>query len=238
MDRKALAPTTRAHNAPPIPVGKLVAWAVLVTALIALTYAANASTRPPDEDILYRYSTAIAAAAQYTLMLAIVLAISRGLSRETIGFRRPGAWPQALWLTLAGLAGISLAGAVLNVFLKAGEEQGLLPDGWESARAGAFAANFFVIAIVGPVVEETTYRGLGFAAVNSAFGSLAAILVTGIAFGLSHGLVVALPVLSLFGVILAALRWRTGSLYPPIILHVLFNAGALIAAVTLDGGGF
>ena len=236
MDRSAPAPTTRARSAAPVPVGKLVAWAVLVMALIALTYAANASPGPREEDILYRYSTALAAGAQYALMLAIVLAISRGLSRETIGFRCPGAWPAALGLTLAGLAGIWLAGAVLNIFLKAGEEQGLLPDGWESARAGAFAANFFVIAIVGPVVEETTYRGLGFAAVSSAFGSLAAILVTGIAFGLSHGLVVALPVLSLFGVILAALRWRTGSLYPPIILHVLFNAGALIAAVTLDGG--
>ena len=65
---------------------------------------------------------------------------------------------------------------------------------------------------------------------------VAAILVTGIAFGLSHGLLVALPVLSLFGVILAALRWRTASLYPPIILHAVFNAAALIAAVAFDGG--
>lgn len=72
--------------------------------------------------------------------------------------------------------------------------------------------------------------------VGSSFGPPAAIVVTGLAFGLAHGLVVALPVLSLFGVILAALRWRTASLYPPIILHALFNATALIAAVTFGGG--
>jgi len=234
----ALPATNGAHREEPVPAGKLVAWAVLVTALIALAYTANAaSPGPPDNDVLYQYSTAIAAAVQYALMLAIVLAISRGLSRETLGFRRPGSWPGALGLTLAGVAGIWAAGAILNVFLKAGEEQGLVPDGWDSARAGAFAANFVVIAIVAPIVEETTYRGLGYAAVSSAFGSWAAILVTGIAFGLSHGLVVGLPVLSLFGVILAALRWRAGSLYPPIILHAVFNAVALIAAVTFNGGG-
>lgn len=239
MSEDALAPTTPVRPEQAVPAAKLVAWAGLVTALIVLGYTANAaSAGPPDEDILYRYSTALGGALQYALMLAIVLAISRGLSRETIGFRRPGSWPRALGLTLAGLVGIWVAGALLNLFLKAGEEQGLVPDDWDPTRAGPFVANFVVIAVVAPIVEETTYRGLGFAAVSSTFGSLAAILVTGIAFGLSHGLVVALPVLSLFGVILAALRWRTRSLYPPIILHAVFNAAALIAAVSLDGGGF
>lgn len=238
METDGLAATTSLPRpAPAVPAGKLAAWAVLVSSLIALAYGANAaSARPQEKDLLYRYSTAVAAVLQYAIMLAIVLAISRGLSRDTLGFRRPRSWPRAVGLTLAALAAIWVAGTVLNVFLKAGEEQGLVPDGWDSARAGAFVANFVVIAIVAPVVEETTYRGLGYAAVGASYGPVAAILVTGIAFGLSHGLVVALPVLSLFGVILAALRWRTGSLYPPIILHAVFNAAALIAAVAFAGG--
>ncbi len=237
MGSDAPAATPRAHREQSVSGGKLVAWVALVATLIALAYTANAaSPGPPDKDLLYQYSTAVAAAVQYMLMLAIVLLIARGLPRETLGLCRPSAWPRALGLTLAALAGIWAAGAVLNVFLKAGEEQGLVPESWDSSRAGAFVANFFVIAIVAPIVEETTYRGLGFAAVNSSFGPLPAIVVTGTAFGLSHGLVVALPVLSLFGMLLALLRWRTGSLYPPIILHALFNAAALIAAVTLGGG--
>lgn len=65
---------------------------------------------------------------------------------------------------------------------------------------------------------------------------MVAITVTPLAFGLSHGLVIALPVLTIFGAILAWLRWRTDSLYPPIVLHALFNAAALLAAVTLGGG--
>ena len=58
-------------------------------------------------------------------------------------------------------------------------------------------------------------------------------VVTALAFGLAHGLVVGLPVLTIFGAILAWLRLKTGSLYPPIALHALFNGAALIAAVTV-----
>jgi membrane protease YdiL (CAAX protease family) len=93
-------------------------------------------------------------------------------------------------------------------------------------------ANFVVVAMVAPFVEELTYRGLGYAAVRDGYGATAAIIVTAIAFGLAHGLVVALPVLAIFGAILAWLRFKTDSLYPSIILHGVFNGAALIAAVS------
>ena len=41
-----------------------------------------------------------------------------------------------------------------------------------------------------------------------------AILITGVAFGLAHGLVLGLPVLAFFGITLGWLRWQTGSVYP------------------------
>jgi membrane protease YdiL (CAAX protease family) len=86
---------------------------------------------------------------------------------------------------------------------------------------------------VAPFVEELTYRGLGFAAVRDAHGAAAAIVITALAFGLAHGLVEALPVLTIFGAILAWLRLRTESVYPTMMLHSLFNGIALIAAVTV-----
>ena len=70
---------------------------------------------------------------------------------------------------MAGLVAIWIIGSVLNIFLKAGEEQGLVPD-WEATRAAPFVANFVVVARRRPVVEELTYRGLGFAAVRDARG--------------------------------------------------------------------
>ena len=212
---------------------KLIAWTALVATLILLAYAGNYLGPDPSDDVLYRYSTAIAVLVQYAIIAALVLVIARGVPRETIGFRAPARWGLAAGLIVSSLLAIWTASWLFGLFLNASEEQGLVPDDWDSNRAGAFVANFAVIVLVAPVVEETTYRGLGFAAVRSSFGPLAAVVVTGLAFGLSHGLLLALPVLTLFGVILAALRWKTESLYPPIILHSLFNGAALLAAVTV-----
>ncbi len=215
-----------------VPRPRLVGWAILVAGLAALSYAAHFEGGKPPSDVLYQWSTAVAAVVQYALILAIVLALARGIAPTTLGLRRPASWKRAGgWIGVA-LVSIWVVGAILNIFLKAGEEQGLVPAGWDSARAAPFVANFIVIALVAPFVEELTYRGLGFAAVRSSFGPIAAIAVTAIAFGLAHGLVVALPVLTLFGAVLALLRWRTESLYPSIILHGVFNGAALIAAVT------
>jgi membrane protease YdiL (CAAX protease family) len=60
-----------------------------------------------------------------------------------------------------------------------------------------------------------------------------AIIGVGLAFGLAHGLIEALPILSLFGIGLAWLRERTDSVYPPILLHAVFNGFALAVSVAL-----
>jgi sodium transport system permease protein len=217
-----------------VPRPRLVGWAILVGVLALVSYAANfASDGDPPDDVLYRWSSAVGGLIQYGIILAIVLALSRGIAPATLGLQGPASWRKAAGLMLAALVAIWIIGAVLNLFLEAGEEQGLVPDGWDSDRAVPFAANFVVVAVVAPVVEELTYRGLGFAAVRDAFGAIAAVLVTAFAFGLAHGLVVALPVLTIFGAILGWLRWRTDSVYPPMLLHSVFNGAALIAAVSV-----
>ena len=217
-----------------VPRPRLVGWAILVTVLALLSYAANlADTGDPPDDLLYRWSSALGGLIQYAIILAIVLAIARGIAPATLGLVRPASWAAAAGRIATALVAIWVIGAVLNVFLKAGEEQGLVPDGWDSGRAAPFIANFVVVAGVAPFVEELTYRGLGFAAVRDAFGNGAAVAVTAVAFGLAHGLFEALPVLTIFGLILAWVRLKTGSIYPTIALHALFNGVALIAAVTV-----
>ena len=63
------------------------------------------------------------------------------------------------------------------------------------------------------------------------FGRAAAIALVGLAFGLAHGLVEALPILAAFGAGLAYLRSRTESVYPGILLHATFNGIVLLASV-------
>ena len=184
-------------------------------------------------DLLYRWSTVIGGVIQYGLIFGLVLLLSRGLAPETLGLRAPPSWRAAAGWIAASIAAIWVIGAALSPFLEAREEQGLVPEDWDSDRAWAFAANFLVVALVAPVVEELTYRGLGFAAVRQFFGGGVAVVVTALAFGLAHGLVIALPVLTIFGLILGWLRLRTSSLYPPIILHAIFNGAALLASVTV-----
>ena len=121
--------------------------------------------------------------------------------------------------------------AALEPFLHGEDEQGLTPDSWDSARAAQYLVNAVGIAGVAPVAEELLFRGLGFSLL-SRFGTVAAVVLVGVAFGLWHGLVYALPVLALFGAGLAYLRARSGSIYPCIALHALFNGIALVASVT------
>jgi membrane protease YdiL (CAAX protease family) len=111
-----------------------------------------------------------------------------------------------------------------------GKEQGLTPTHWEPSHAGAFAANVVLFAVVAPVIEELTFRGVGQSLLRFT-GRWPSILLVGVAFGLWHGLVQALLILIPFGIGLAYLRDRTRSVIPGMVVHGLFNGAALAVAV-------
>jgi CAAX protease family protein len=211
---------------------RLVAWLAFVGAFITLAYAGRASEGKPDNDVLYEYGTAVAGLVQYAIVLAIVLWITRGQRRELLALRAPRSWSAAAGWSLAVIVGIYVLIAVLEPYLNAGDEQGLTPPGWEPDRAWAYAVNALVIAGVTPIVEELTFRGAGYSLL-APFGQTIAILVVGVTFGLVHGLVYGLVILAAFGIALAWLRARANSVYPCIAVHALFNAVALVVAVTV-----
>ena len=210
---------------------KLAAWWVLVGALSLLAYSANFTNGDPPDDVLYRYESAVIGFVLYMLVLALLLAIASGLNtREAFGLFRPVSWSAAAGWAFGLLVAMLVLSVALEPILGGGEEQGLDPEGWQSDRALAFALNAFVIAVVAPIVEELMYRGIGYTLLVP-FGVAGAIVVIGIAFALSHGLIRAFPVLFVIGAGLAFLRWRTGSIYPAIILHGCFNGVGLLAGV-------
>jgi membrane protease YdiL (CAAX protease family) len=204
----------------------------LVLALASLQYASRYLV---DEgrikDPLYLWSTFANALVFYAIVLAIVLAIARGVGRELLGLLVPERRWRAAGLAAGSLVTIFAVSAILAQFLDAGDEQGLVPKAWDSSRAAPFVANAVAIAIVAPVVEELLYRGLGYGLLTQFISALPTILITGLAFGLGHGLVLGLPVLAFFGITLAWLRWQTGSVYPGMIVHGCFNGLALLAVV-------
>ena len=211
---------------------RLVVWLTLVGAFIALAYWSRAVGGDPPDDVLYRYRTAVGGVVWYGVTLAVILWITRGPERrDLLALRRPRSMGRAVGLSVAVIVGIYALTAAAEPFLHAGEEQGLTPPAWDPDRAGAYAANFVVIAVIAPVVEELMFRGAGYSLL-ARFGQLAAIVLVGLLFGLVHGLVAGLVILSVFGAGLAWLRAKTGSIYPCICVHSLFNAIALVVAVT------
>ena len=166
-------------------------------------------------------------------MFLLVIAIAHGLDRRLLALRAPDDRWRAVRLAIVALVVIVAASAILSQFLDAGDEQGLVPKGWDSSRALPFLANAAVVTLVAPFVEELLFRGLGYGLLTQFVLPVPAVLITGFSFGLAHGLVLGLPVLTIFGISLGWLRWQTGSVYPGMIIHCLFNASALVAAVAL-----
>jgi membrane protease YdiL (CAAX protease family) len=210
--------------------GRLLAWLTLVGAQILLNYAARATQGKTDRNAVYHWSTSLEGLLFYAIFLLIVLAISREETRRLLALRRPRSWGVAAGIAVAVAVSVIALEVGLEPVLHAGREQGLTPKHWEPAHAGAFAASFVVLALIGPFVEEATFRGLGYSLIEP-YGRILAIVAIGVLFGLAHGLVEALPILVALGAGLAYLRARSDSLYPCLVVHAVFNAVALALAV-------
>lgn len=204
-------------------------WLALVAFLIVLAYASRAESGKPSPQVLYEWSTAVGALVQDGILLVIVLAIA-GFDRQLLAWRPPRSWPAAFKLLGVALVGIYLFEVAYSAIVHPGNEQGLTPSHWEPSHAAAYVVNGLVICLWVPFVEETTYRGLGYSLLVR-FGQWPAIVSVGVLFGLSHGLLVSLPVIAIFGCVLAFVRARTDSAYPGMILHATFNLVALLVAV-------
>jgi membrane protease YdiL (CAAX protease family) len=210
---------------------RLAQWLVLVGFLALLAYGSRIDAGKPDPEVLYRWSTAVGGVVQDAIVVALVLVIARG-ARPLLGLRGPKSFWMSVVFVAAAVVLVILFEAVYSNLVHPGNEQGLTPDKWEPAHAAAYIVNAIVICTWVPFVEELTYRGLGYSLLER-FGRGWAILGVGILFGLAHGLVLSLPVIVVFGCALAWVRAQTDSVLPGMVAHALFNAVALVAAVTI-----
>ena len=196
-----------------------------------VAYAAQLGGSDPPEDVAYRWESSIFGGIQYAILLGIVMLLTLGFDRrEFLALRRPRSWWRA-----AGISGIVIfivfvVTAVVAQFGNADEEQGLIPDRFDSSRAAQFAAYVAVVVLVAPIVEELMFRGAGYGLLER-FGPTRAAVLVGLAFALVHGLLIGFPVIATFGIGLAFLRGRTDSIYPCILLHSSFNAFGLAVGI-------
>jgi len=115
---------------------------------------------------------------------------------------------------------------------------GIEPQGMKQVieiLPGNLALSLVLLAVLAPLVEELTFRGLLYGWVTGRWGSLAGLIVSSVAFAAAHyepaHVVLVLPLGFFFG----WLRRRTDSLLPSLFSHIVNNGFALVAAVYLPG---
>jgi membrane protease YdiL (CAAX protease family) len=212
--------------------GRLIGWAAFVLFLTVLAYVPRVSGEEPAKDVAYRWESSMIAVIQVGIFVGVVLLLTRGLDRRSfLGLRRPRSWWRAAGIAALIVIATLVVSAAVAPFGNPEREQGLVPEHWDSSRAAQFAAFAVAVTMLAPIAEELLFRGVGYGLLEP-FGQPAAVVVVGLAFGLIHGLVTGFPVIATFGIGLAYLRARTGSIYPCMILHGAFNALALAIGVT------
>jgi membrane protease YdiL (CAAX protease family) len=149
------------------------------------------------------------------------------LSPETFGLRFPSARGPAIGWTLAAYGAFWVAAIVVGIALGNPEEQDIVTDLKAEDSLSVLIGFGVMTCVVAPVAEEFFFRGFMFRVLaertNVALGSI----ITGAIFGLVHlpsGDLVGVLVLSLFGVALCLVLWRTASLIPCIMLHAFHNS--------------
>ena len=149
-------------------------------------------------------------------------------------------------IDLVGIA-IGVGGQILVAIMYAPFQHDIKNFNGPSQRltGASHGAGFVIIAIatvlLAPVMEELFFRGLllkalvrlftklGAAGGARAAGVVLAVIVDGLLFGLAHGEWVQLAGLASFGMILAAVSYRTGRLGMNMVAHASFNLVAIIA---------
>jgi membrane protease YdiL (CAAX protease family) len=202
---------------------------VFVGLLALVEWAGRLSSGTPPKDVAYRWEYASGAVIQFALMLAIIAWIARG-EWGLLALRRPRSWGAALGLALVVLVVVDLVTLALEPILHPGREQGLTPTKWEPAYAPAFAVFAFAVVVLAPLTEELAFRGLGYGLLRP-FGLVPPIVGSSFLWAFAHGLVDALPVITLLGVGLAWIRHRQDSTIPGMILHATFNGIALAVSI-------
>jgi membrane protease YdiL (CAAX protease family) len=90
--------------------------------------------------------------------------------------------------------------------------------------------NLIALALVPGVCEEFLFRGYAQRQFERASGAAGGILLSGVLFGLYHLRPSQVLPLVMLGLYLAYLTWRTGSLWPAVLVHMLHNGLAVVAA--------
>lgn len=148
----------------------------------------------------------------------------------------------ARWLVIGAAAGlVAFVARALTVYLVTLVID-LETDTQASYAAGAgaglvsLALTMLTLAVLTPIGEEFLFRGV-VTSVLLRYGALIGVVGSAVVFALMHGINEVLPAALIVGLIAAELYRRSGSIWPGVIMHMVYNAISLgllaLAATTM-----
>ncbi len=147
-----------------------------------------------------------------------LVALGRGVSRKTM-------FVVIVYMVAMGINAIM----ILVMFLLGlqAEVMPLLEVLMRNPSPGLIVSVGLAALVIAPISEEFIFRTVLFEALRP-IGIKYATFFVALCFALAHGSVTHLPALFFLGLVLQWLRLRTGSLWPCIFCHILFNALTLV----------
>lgn len=133
----------------------------------------------------------------------------------TSGFLHPAAWIGLLVLAPLLLLNFGYHHLLVEILPVKAERY----DDYFTSKWGPL----IFICIIPAIVEEIGFRGIVQHQFEKVVSPGIAIGVASLAFSAAHFSVLSSPYLALVGALLGWMKWKTGSLYPPMLAHFLHN---------------
>ena len=86
----------------------------------------------------------------------------------------------------------------------------------------------FLVGVLGPIAEEVLFRGVIYGKLREGLTILQAAIISGAIFGIYHKNMVQAIYATIFGIILAYVFEKTGTLWGAIMTHMLFNLSSYL----------
>ncbi len=209
--------------------------AILIVLVILILVATAIIARATHLTSLSPSSTAIintiGAVAEYGAFLAGIWIVYRyrGAKPGNLGLRMPDkkwliAAPLICIACLAGTTAISSASSYL--LPKIADTQCTQVS---AGFGGSLPLAIFVVSILAPFAEETIFRGFLYGVLRGRFPYIGAAILSAAIFAALHAQPLLFPSLLALGFVLCTLYEYSGSTYPGMIVHSLFNLFGIIA---------
>lgn len=214
----------------------------LVSSVVTLIVSALNSGMPKDDlAALITSLTSPIMAASYVVAIFVFVIFYK--IRKTSLISMSGAEPtRASFLIDGMLLGFGMYGAFQGAILLLTK---IIPESWfnlqnsqsSSLLGGSMAFAIIYTVLIAPVCEETIFRGLVLTIFDGKLPKWLGILLSALVFALIH---LPSPIAFIYtltlGVVLGFVRYRTKSLVPCVLAHIIFNATNYLLFLPLNIG--